>query len=500
MDRGAPEPIRQALIDGASWWSEAFEAAGFSHAFRVELMPEGADPMDVRYNVIQWVHRATRGWSYGMGVTDPRTGEIIKGHVSLGSLRVRQDILIAQGILLPFTNESSGTSQIEAIALARIRQLSAHEVGHTLGLDHNFAASTKDRASVMDYPHPFFELGDDGVIASEDSYAVGIGAWDKRAIIYGYSQMPAAAEPESLKKILIETKELGLEFANDADARNIGSCHPRAHLWDNGSDAIDEMDRIMALRRFALDRFDERSISFGDPMSEMAQVLVPVYLMHRYQLEAVVAQLGGVDYSHSLRGEKRQPPRAVPGSVQRRALTSLMATLTPEFLALSPGLIHAIPPAEPGHPKDRESAPSLQGSTFDPIALAESSVSLTLDGLLEPSRMERMRQQAIRDTSHPGLSGVLTQLVACASQSGGLIEQRLLCTVTKKMIMCYQRNDISPEVRASLFDALHSLKANLGKSRVQSWNSHLIDQALAKDIDIQQLLGVEPPPGSPIGN
>ncbi len=114
MDPGAPEPIRSALMDGARWWNQAFEAAGYKDAFRVEVLPEDADPMDVRYNMINWVHRSTRGWSYGSSVIDPRTGEIIKGHVTLGSLRVRQDFLIAEGLLSPYEEGKPASKAMEA--------------------------------------------------------------------------------------------------------------------------------------------------------------------------------------------------------------------------------------------------------------------------------------------------------------------------------------------------------------------------------------------------
>ena len=94
VDGGAPEDVRQALMEGASWWNQAFEAAGFPNGFQVKVLPADVDPMDVRYNIVQWVHRYTRGWSYGNAIADPRTGEILKGQVTLGSLRYRQDYLI----------------------------------------------------------------------------------------------------------------------------------------------------------------------------------------------------------------------------------------------------------------------------------------------------------------------------------------------------------------------------------------------------------------------
>jgi hypothetical protein len=142
LDPGTPEPVRSALLDGARWWDEAYETIGYKNAFQVKMLPEGADPLDVRYNVIQWVHRSTRGWSYGASVIDPRTGEIIKGHVSLGSLRIRQDFLIAQALLnKPFAKRDDAHSEMMEMAIARIRQLAAHEVGHTIGFTHNFSAS-----------------------------------------------------------------------------------------------------------------------------------------------------------------------------------------------------------------------------------------------------------------------------------------------------------------------------------------------------------------------
>jgi len=303
LDNGTPEPIRSALLEGAQWWNQAFEAAGYINAFQVKVLPEDADPMDVRYNMINWVHRATRGWSYGYSVSDPRTGEIIKGNVTLGSLRVRQDYLIASGLLAPFENGVPADNKMMKMALDRLKQLSAHEIGHTLGLMHNYAASVVNRSSVMDYPPPAVDLDANGEISLDKAYANGIGEWDKLSITWGYQDFPPGTdEKKALDKLLSDGYKKGLQFISDRDARAPGGLHPNAHLWDNGKNPVEELNHVMKVRNKALSKFGENNIRPGTPMAFLEDALVPVYLFHRYQVEAVTKLVGGMDYRYSFRG------------------------------------------------------------------------------------------------------------------------------------------------------------------------------------------------------
>ena len=515
VDRGAPEPILSALLDGARWWNQAFEAIGYKDAFRVEVLPEGVDPMDVRYNVIQWVHRATRGWSYGGSVTDPRTGEIIKGHVSLGSLRVRQDFLIAQGLLAPYEEGNSNTEEMKQMALARLRQLSAHEVGHTLGITHNFAASTNGRASVMDYPHPYVLLNENGTLDFSKAYDDKIGAWDKRTILYGYQHFPETTdEAKALKGIIQETIDLGFHFISDRDARPQGGAHPLAHLWDNGSDAIAELDRLLKIRTAALNRFGENNIPMATPMGSLEEVLAPLYLSHRYQVEAVAKLIGGVQYQYSLRGDGEETIQTVEAGQQRKALTALLETLSSKNLKLPEKLLTQIPPKPFAYSRGRESFKSKTGLTFDPIAIAESSAQHTLSMLLNHQRATRLVQQSAFNSSMPSLSEVIDALIKGTWEQRhetdyvGTIGRMVDHLVLKQLMRLCANEAASTQVRAMAFLKISNLENSI-KARTaanESQKAHhlfaLTEIARFKENPKEMKFSkdMEMPDGSPIGS
>jgi hypothetical protein len=412
VDRGAPEPVRTALMEGAAWWNQAFEAAGYKNAFQVKLLPEDADPMDIRYNIIQWIHRSSRGWSYGSSIVDPRTGEIIKGQVSLGSLRDRQDFLIAEGLLQPYEDGKPVSGKMMQLAVARLHQLAAHEVGHTLGLFHNFTSSMQNRASVMDYPPPVYSLNADGTVNTDQAYTKEIGGWDKRAILYGYQDFPNGTdETLALRNIMQETLKLGYTFISDDDARPAGSAHPMAHLWDSGNDAADELNRIMMIRKKVIDNFSAKAIRQDAPMSTTEEVLVPIYLLHRYQAEAASKLIGGLYYTFALKNDGQPVTRMIPPAEQWKAFSALMATISPDALALPEPLIAMIPPRPPGYPRTRELFKSRTGLTFDPIAAAASAAGATIYFMLQPQRAARLVEYNARDKAQPGLMPVLEKLV-----------------------------------------------------------------------------------------
>jgi len=521
LDPGTPEPVRGALLDGARWWGEAFRAAGYEKAFRVEVLPDSADPMDVRYNVIQWVHRRTRGWSYGASVTDPRTGEILKGHVTLGSQRVRQDYLLAEGLLAPYQgNHAEGFSGSEdpmlEMALARIRQLSAHEVGHTLGLAHNFAASVNDRASVMDYPAPLARVQGDS-ISLDRAYDTGVERWDKRAVRYAYAQPgPDQTEAELLRSIVQDAEQEGLRYITDADARPAGAAHPKANLWDNGSNMVQALEREMAVRDVALDRFGDAVIKSGEPLALMEEALVPLYLRHRYQVEATAKLVGGETYEYAVRGEENpQLSEPVPADRQSAALDALLSTITPSALSVPEIVRERIPPRPPGHPSNRELFDGRTGRTFDPYAPAEVGATMVLDALTQPERALRLIEQHDTDPALPGVRETLTQVTDAVWKADtpenayhAEIQRTVQQVWTDVLLDRADTAEISPAVQARLEHHLRTLRdwiaAHPGPTPEAEAHRAAIERSITQFLDRSHEATTRPadvdlPPGSPIG-
>jgi hypothetical protein len=511
VDSGAPADVKQALLEGARWWSQAFEAAGFSNAFKVDVLPDGADPMDIRYNMINWVHRSTRGWSSGGTVSDPRTGEIIKATVTLGSLRDRQDYMIFEGLLSPYTTGTEKPPVLYQTALARIRQLSAHEVGHTLGLGHNYYDSSKGWISVMDYPHPLETLKDDGTIDLSQAYQARIGDWDKVAINYGYREFPnGTADGAPLAKILDDAWAQDLRYFTNQDT----DIHPRVEQWSNGANQADELTRLMRVRRAALNRLGEQTIRAGAPMATIEEPLVPIFMYHRYAVEGAASMIGGQEFVYAMRGDGRTPMTWESAANQRKALDALAATLRPSELVVPKRILDLIPPRPPGFGLHRELFPRTTGEGFDPLSPGTIAADVTIGFVLQLDRAARMVAQHVVDPTLPGLEDVIDRLAAATfdAQAANPYEaavRRAEERVLVNRVMWLAQASTNNDVRAMASLRLQRLAARsigaAGASDAEVAGRTLlaadIKRFLERSHEAAGIVAVAPaPPGAPIGD
>ena len=506
IDNGTPEPVKSALIEGGEWWNEAFESAGYKDAFRIEILPEDADPMDVRYNLIQWIHRSTRGWSYGASVIDPRSGEIIKGQVSLGSLRVRQDYMILSG-LIDDPNSKYKKELIKNKSLDRIKQLSAHEIGHTLGFAHNYISSANDRSSVMDYPHPKIQIVN-GEINISDAYSYNIGDWDKVSVKYAYTDFSSSSNEEyELNNILETAIDNGLYFLSDSDSRPVGSANPYSHLWDNGKYPYEELNNLLKIRKIALNNLDLENLKSLEPYDKIEDILVPIYMLHRYQIEAASKAIGGLDYLYFVKNNRNDAINIVDYSFQKESLKSLLSVLKPENLIIPENLINILSPRSFRNPRTRENFISNTGVTFDYINASSSLINHTLTFMINPERINRINQQSLFEDNLT-LDEYFNSITISIFKNKNInayetaINKNTSTLYLDHLFTAFNSENISDLSKSKILSSIRTIRKLLinDSSDFNDFLIYKIDDFFDKPEDYIPVQKTKIPDGSPIGN
>jgi hypothetical protein len=512
VDRGIPEPLLRATLEGAKFWEQAFDQAGLKGGFRAELLPEGADPMDARYNVVQWENRNERGWSVGGALDDPRTGEIIKGMARLDSHRARTDYNLYAGLM-----GAAPAAADTHFVLARVRQVASHEIGHTLGLQHNYIASTYERASVMDYPPPRVRLDANGNIDIASAYATGPGPYDVWVIRWGYGIFPPETEKDSLRAIVADGLRRGFLYLSDADARPEYASDPRTNLWDDAATAAEFLQHEMAVRRVAIQRFGLRNIRASEPVVLLQERFAPVYFMHRFALNSLAKTIGGMEYSNAVSGDVQQATRPIARAQQLEALRLLTAALQPEELAIPDTVVTLMAPGATAVTPQVELFGSRTRPAFDELGAARTLAQMVVDLVLQRERTARLVQFATRPGPQLTLSAVIDSLVSATwrkpagatpkTQALRRVAQR---AVTDRLILLAADSAAAPEVRGMADLKLADLRS-LARTRATSQAATVEDRAhwiavaedIARWIDKREVPALSPalvaPPGDPFG-
>lgn len=487
IDRGIPEPLRTATFEGVAWWTEAFDRAGLKGGFKVEYLPEGADPMDARYNVVQWENRNERGWSVGGALTDPRTGEMLKAMARMDSHRARTDY----NIYAAFMGAAASPADT-AFVLARVRQVSAHEVGHTLGMQHNYIASTYERGSVMDYPAPRIRLRN-GEIDLSAAYAVGPGLYDIWAIHWGYGIFPPESEADSLRAIVADGLKKNYLYLADGDARPEGASDPRTNLWDDAATADEFLRHQTETRRVAMGRFGLRNIREGEPLTILQDRFPLLYFFHRFALNGATKTIGGMEYSNAVRGDGQFATRIIDGARQRASLKAVLAELEPRALAIPDTVLGLFVPRQDAG--NVELIGTRTRPAFDELSAARTLAQMIVDGLLQRERAARLVAFAPRAPNLPTLAEVIDALVAStwqrpvdANGKYAALQRVAQRAVADGLMTLAADKNAAPEVRGIVDLKLAELQAFAQRAGATSLSVDTKAHALAVAADIKRWL------------